>query len=155
MSRAAKPKLILVALFGVALAVAGIATTIAEPALRVFTGHYDWRDGGKDDLTIEFEPDGDGRWKVRFRFEFDGRGNTWKGSAEGALEDGSRVTGTAKWKSRKWTWSATLEDGVMRGTHTELTSRSKTYRTGTFELRRSPPDVGRDPGGRQTDSQNG
>lgn len=58
------------------------------------------------------------------------------GSAKGDLEDGSEVTGTASWVPRKWTWTATLEDGVLRGTHTEQKSRGKTYETGTFELRR-------------------
>lgn len=135
MKTPAKPKMILVVSSVVALAIAGIAAT-ADPPSQVFTGHYDWRDGGRDELTAAFEPDGDEQWKVEFRFEFDGRRNTWKGSAEGSLEDGSEMTGTAAWRSRKWTWSASLEDGVMRGTHTELKSRGKTYETGTFELSR-------------------
>ncbi len=139
MQEAAKPKLILLALCSVALAVAGTASTLAEPESQVFTGHYQWHGGGTDDLTAEFEPTGDGQWKVTFRFEFDGKGNTWRGSAEGDLDDGSEVTGTAAWRSRKWTWSATLEDGVMRGTHTELKSRGRTTETGSFELGTSGP----------------
>lgn len=120
------------------LAVAGIvSSTLAVSTPKVFTGQYDWRDGGTGDLSAEFKPDGDNQWRVTFRFDFDGSSKTWKGKAEGNLEDGSEVTGTASWKSRDWGWTATIEEGTMRGKHTELKSRGRTYDTGTFELNRT------------------
>ena len=63
-------------------------------------------------------------------------GRAGRGTAAGGLEDGSKLTGTATWGSRKWTWSATIEDGVMRGKRTELRNRNRTYETGTFVLSR-------------------
>lgn len=119
-----------------ALAVLAFHPTYAEPPAEIFTGFYDWRSGGRDDLSVEFRPDGEGRWLVTFRFGFDGDDYTWRGAAEGSLADGASLTGTATSKSRKWTWSATIEDGVMTGRHKELKSRGRTYDTGTFEIER-------------------
>lgn len=127
---------IFVSLLTVVLAAAGITALHAASEPQSFSGRYDWSDGGRDDLRIEFEPKGDGAWSVTFRFRFDGRSNTWKGTAQGSLDDGSELTGTARWRSRRWSWKATIDDGVMSGTHTELRSRGRTYETGTFVVSR-------------------
>lgn len=131
-----RPNRVHVALIAVFLAVSPLAAAPAGPPAEVFSGVYDWRSGGRDDLRLEFEPNGNGSWRVTFRFDFDGRKYTWKGTAEGSLEDGSALTGTASSRSRKWTWDATLEEGVLRGRHREVRSRGRTYETGTFELER-------------------
>ncbi len=129
-SRALLPLIVL-------LAAISLGASGSEPDSETFAGHYDWSDGGKDDLRVEFTPQGDDKWDVTFRFGFDGRAYAWQGTAEGRLEDASELTGTASWKSRRWTWRATIEDGVMLGEHTELRSRGRTRDTGTFELRAS------------------
>ena len=106
----------------------------AADSSRTFRGTYDWFDGGSGPLSAEFEPDGDGEWKVRFRFEFSKNQNTWKGAAQGSLEEGSKITGTASWKGRNWVFDAMLEDGTLRGTHTEIRKDNSKYETGTFKL---------------------
>ena len=103
---------------------------------QVFSGSYDWKQGGSDELSAEFKPDGENRWKVTFRFRWNKSNNTWKGKAEGSLEDGSTLTGTATSGSRNWIWEASIEDGVMRGSHREIHGSDKRYDTGTFELTR-------------------
>ncbi len=122
--------------FALALVVfsAGIGPAFADQERRSFEGTYDWSSGGTDTLRAEFVPDGENSWKVTFRFRFDNRNNTWRGTAEGRLEEGVEITGTASWRSRNWTWRAAIEDGVMVGEHTEIRSRGRTRSTGTFEL---------------------
>lgn len=105
------------------------------PKPVVFTGSYDWSDGGSDFLEATFEPDGDGAWDVTFRFKWNGNDYTWKGTARGSLEDGSELTGTGGANGRKWDWQATVADGVMNGRHTEKQG-DRDYDTGTFEMRR-------------------
>lgn len=122
----------------VAAAVLVVGSTVAQAQdARVFTGEYQWKQGGDDTLIAEFAPDGEAAWKVTFRFDWSGKRNTWKGEATGALTDGSDFEGTARSKDgrREWRFRGTLEDGVMRGSHVETTG-DREYETGTFELRR-------------------
>ena len=117
------------------LAVLPASADRAEPV--TFTGEYQWKQGGDDTLIAEFTPDGDDRWKVKFRFDWSGNNYTWKGDASGPLTEGSEFSGTARSKDgrREWRFSGTLESGVLRGKHTETTD-GRSYETGTFELRR-------------------
>jgi len=123
-----------------ALVLAALALLFLAPSSnanasgRTFSGEYDWSDGGTGALSAEFTPSGDQQWKVEFRFGFNGRDSTWRGTAEGALEDGSRLTGTARWKKRNWVFEATIENGTMNGTHTEIRRDGGRYETGTFAI---------------------
>jgi hypothetical protein len=120
---------------GLVVATAVIAVSAAESSAQTFSGQYDWTSGGSEELNVEFIPLGDDRWKVRFRFRFDGSFNTWDGTAEGSLEDGSQLTGTTSWRGRDWNFDAAIEEGVMQGTHAEIRG-TKRRETGTFEIRR-------------------
>lgn len=114
------------------------AVPAADPASAVFTGEYDWSQGGSDELSAEFEPDGDnGRWKVAFRFLFNGRKDTWKGEAEGSLEEGGTIEGTVEsdMRGRTWVFRATLEGGVLSGTHAEIRGGGESP-SGSFTLKR-------------------
>ena len=101
-----------------------------------FSGSYDWKDGGSDELSVEFVPDGEETWKVKFRFRWNGDRKTWKGTAQGTLADGSELSGTATSGNRNWTFVASISDGVMLGSHEEIRSGGGGYKTGTFELKR-------------------
>ena len=119
------------------LVIAGLAFAATQAGeTTTLRGSYDWKDGGSDDLSADFEPDGDDRWMVTFRFRWNDRDHTWSGTAEGSLEDGSKLTGTATSGNRNWVFEAGIEDGVMRGTHTEIQKSGKEYNTGSFELKR-------------------
>ena len=75
------------------LVIAGLAFAAVQAGeTTTLSGSYDWKDGGSDDLSAEFEPDGEDRWKVTFRFRWSDRDHTWSGAAEGSLDDGSKLT---------------------------------------------------------------
>jgi hypothetical protein len=114
----------------------GAAVTRAGQEASTFSGSYAWSQGGSDRLSVEFKPDGESRWEVTFRFRFNGRSQTWKGTAQGSLTDGSTLSGTATSGSRNWVFEAGIEDGVMHGTHREIKRGRSRYPTGTFELSR-------------------
>ncbi len=122
--------------FVITVLVAAPATGAAD-TVEQFAGTYDWSDGGSDELTSEFKPTGDDSWKVKFRFRFSGKRNTWKGTAKGSLAEGGTISGTAGWKGRTWEFEATVESGVLRGSHTEILKGGKRYDTGSFEMKRS------------------
>ena len=119
------------------LVVAGVAWAAGKDEAVTFRGEYDWTSGGSDRLEAEFKPAGDGSWKVTFRFDFSGKGNTWKGTARGGLADGGEVEGTATWKrsGRSWVFRGTIEDGVFSGSHAELRDGRESA-SGTFRLTR-------------------
>lgn len=125
-----------VVVIATALAAPSIASFGNDESAQTFRGEYNWVDGASGPLTAEFVPDGEDSWKVKFRFEFSGKDNTWKGTARGSLADGSAVTGTSNWRGRRWVFSGQIDDGVLRGEHTELRKDDSEYETGTFELRR-------------------
>ena len=70
-------------------------------------------------MVAEFEPSGNNTWKVSFRFRWNGDDNAWDGTAKGSPLDGETVTGTATTGRKNWVFEATIEEGVMRGQHTE------------------------------------
>lgn len=112
----------------------GFGTTQARKNTKTFEGRYEWSQGGSDKLRADFRPDGENRWDVAFRFNFSGRKETWTGTAEGSLADGSKLTGTATSGGRNWIFEARIEDGVMRGEHREVKRGGRQYATGTFEI---------------------
>ena len=116
----------------------GAIATASEsvPAGQIFSGTYDWKDGGSEKLVAEFVPSGENTWDVTFRFRWNGDDNKWTGTAEGILSDGEIVSGTATTGRRNWVFEATIGDGVMRGQHTEKRKDGSSYETGTFEIRR-------------------
>jgi hypothetical protein len=113
----------------------GIATADNHTS-QTFTGTYDWSDGDVGDLTAVFESDGDGAWKVKFDFNWNGQDRTWTGTAKGGLEDGTEVSGTATDGNRTWVFEGKIEDGVMSGSHRENREGRKPYESGTFEISR-------------------
>jgi hypothetical protein len=114
----------------------GVGSAQARKDTTTFEGRYEWSQNGGDELRADFRPDGENRWKVAFRFRFGGRKETWSGTAQGGLTDGSKVTGTAKMGSRNWIFDAEIEEGVMRGSHREVKRSGREYPTGTFEISR-------------------
>ena len=104
---------------------------------KTFTGTYDWLNGGSDRLVANFKADGDGGWDVQFQFDFSGDDYTWTGKAEGDLEDGGELTGTASWdrNGREWVFTATLVGDVIKGEHAEIRN-GEPKSSGTFQLSR-------------------
>ncbi len=109
----------------------------ARPAAQTFSGSYDWSDGGSDELSAEFRPDGEDRWKVTFRFKWNGKDHSWKGEATGSLSEDGTVSGTVDsgMGRRVWSFEAQLSGETLTGKHTEVTGGKK-YETGTFSLAR-------------------
>ena len=108
----------------------------AAQTTQSFDGEYQWSQGGDGALEAEFRPDGEDQWKIKFRFKFSSRDYTWKGTAEGSLEDGSPVTGTAKGGGgRTWEFEGTVQDGVMIAKHAEKRGGSL-QQTGSFKISR-------------------
>ncbi|ANM31641.1 hypothetical protein ABI59_21885 [Acidobacteria bacterium Mor1] len=102
---------------------------------HTFSGSYDWSDGGSDELSAEFKSDGDDRWKVKFKFKWNGKNHTWKGSAKGSLTEDGKVIGKVDsgMGNRIWSFEADLAGNTLSGKHTEITG-GKTYETGTFRI---------------------
>lgn len=123
-------------MLAIAVALAAVVSTGAIAGnQQTFTGEYQWADGGSGELTAVFKPEGDDRWKVKFKFRFGGKSHNWSGTAVGSLTTNGTVTGTAEWGKRTWEFDATLEDGTLRGSHTETTGERR-YDTGSFALAR-------------------
>ncbi|MEO1365749.1 MAG: hypothetical protein AAFX50_01140 [Acidobacteriota bacterium] len=107
-------------------ALAGVALVSAAPAAaQSFSGSYDWSSGGSGSLAATFAPAGETAggapaWEVTFDFTFYGKDHTWKGTAEGAFEEGATITGTARGSRRDWVFTGTFEDGVLAGEHAQL-----------------------------------
>lgn len=118
-----------------------VAAAVPTPAQldregsQVFAGRYEWSGGESGPLTTTFRPDGDDAWSVTFRFVFNGRTETWSGTANGSLADGSALQGLVTAGSRSWRFSATVEDGVLRAEHAEV-KRGRAVPSGTFVVRR-------------------
>ncbi|MEM8993197.1 MAG: hypothetical protein AAGF23_00265 [Acidobacteriota bacterium] len=109
---------------------------------QTFSGTYDWSSGGSGSLVATFAPAGETEggapaWDVTFDFTFYGKDHTWKGTAEGALEDGATITGNARGSRRDWVFTGTLEDGVLAGDHAQLKRGGKKSRSGSFSIKAS------------------
>ena len=78
----------------------------------------------------------EGSWRVEFTFKFSGKRKSWKGTANGSLDDGGTIEGEVEWNGRNWVFEAKLEAGLLRGSHTEIQGGGERYATGTFELNR-------------------
>ena len=114
---------------------AGAAVADTEKP-QTFSGSYDWTDGSVDDLKAVFQPDGEDAWTVTFDFTWNGKPHTWTGTAQGSLEDGTEVTGTATDGNRNWVFEGSIKDGVMSGVHREIREGRDPYESGTFEIKR-------------------
>ena len=88
--RISKVSLLLVMGLCLGLGFAGSEAKEKKAKNQKFSGSYDWKQGGSDELTAEFKPDGEDRWKVTFRFRWGGNDNSWKGSAEGSWTRAAR-----------------------------------------------------------------
>jgi len=113
----------------------GIATADHHGS-QTFIGTYDWSDGDIGYLKAVFESDGDGAWKVKFDFNWNGQDHTWTGTAKGSLANGTEVSGTATDGHRNWVFEGSIEDGVMSGSHREIRKERNPYESGTFEISR-------------------
>ncbi len=116
---------------------AAVSVPASAGGSQTLRGSYDWSNGGSDELSAEFEPAGDGRWTVRFEFVFSGERHAWNGTAEGSLADGGSIAGSASWdeSGRNWVFEATLNDGLLEGTHAEVREGRKSG-SGSFRLSR-------------------
>ena len=106
-----------------------------ERVKQTLVGEYQWSNGGDGRLEAEFRPIGEDEWKVKFRFGFNAKEYTWKGTARGSLEEGATVEGTAKWKRRDWRFNGVIENGILKAKHEELQDDGPLL-TGTFSLSR-------------------
>ena len=102
-------------------------------------GSYQWEAGGSKDsplratFTSTGEPD---QWTVAFYFRFQGKSHTYRGTANGSLDNGE-LAGTVQNENRGRTWSfrGTSRDGTFTGTHSEKFGGSWSE-TGTLELKK-------------------
>ena len=120
----------------VVVASAAAIVSAGDRPVERLSGSYDWSDGGSDELSATFKPDGAGRWEIEFSFRFSGKKNKWRGSATGSLDEGGQLSGTSSWRGREWEFEAEMKDGVLRGEHAEIRPGGDRYGTGSFELRR-------------------
>ncbi|MEO1084651.1 MAG: hypothetical protein AAFY88_10435 [Acidobacteriota bacterium] len=109
-------------------------------AAQTYSGSYDWSYGGSGSLAASFTPAGQAEngapaWDVTYKFTFNGKDYTWKGTAEGALEEGASVSGTARGSRRDWVFNGTVKDGVLAGDHAEMKRSGKKSRSGTFSIK--------------------
>lgn len=120
--------------FALLLVGCGPADAADKAQARTFTGEYQWDNGGRGPLEAEFRPTGEETWKLVFRFRFDGKRYTWKGTARGSLEDGSEITGTARGGGgRTWEFEGTVDGGVIVASHAEKRG-DRLQESGTFRL---------------------
>ena len=104
-------------------------------------GTYIWNNNPSNpgDLHAEFTPTEAGKWDVAFHFQFNGRPNTYKGTAEGSLENGSlRGRVQNENKSRTFSFEGKIDHGRFSGAHSEHERDGET-KTGTLELSRVSP----------------
>jgi len=116
------------------LSVVGLASAADTP--RTLKGTYEGTESEKSGhLEAEFTPAGEGKWGVAFRFQFEGQGHVFAGTAEGTLSEGP-LKGTVKTDNGKRTFafSGTFHDGVFTGTHADATEE-KEHQTGTLTLK--------------------
>ena len=107
----------------------------ADDGSRELAGSYVLPDGEWEKIEATFVPNGSDSWQVEFRFEFQGRDETWTGSAIGSLTDGpleGRVEVAET--GRRFVFRGEVTDGVLAATHAELEFGGETP-TGTMTLR--------------------
>lgn len=122
--------------FLVAVLLGGVS--LASAADQVLSGTYQWDNGGDGPLEATFVETAPETWEVKFVFRFQGRKNTWKGTASGKLGEGT-LEGRVKAgrMNRIWVFSGEFEDGIYRGTHAELVDEDEVA-TGTLVLSMEP-----------------
>ncbi len=113
----------------------GVGANQSEGDARTLSGRFVWGHGNATgDLEAVFRPNGDGEWKVDFRFEFHGKPHVYSGSASGSLSDG-KLKGRVfnERKKRTFTFEGMFEDGKFSGTHAEIHG-DEASSTGTLTL---------------------
>lgn len=108
----------------------------APDAKRTLEGQFHWSQGNETgDLRAVFTPTGAGTWDVSFNFDFDGS-HTYTGTAEGKLEEGGSLEGSAKEDRgrRTWRFEGSFKNGRYEGKHFEKRGRSEEERSGTLTL---------------------
>ena len=100
------------------LALATLPTTAADS--RVLEGSYQWSNGDDGPLEATFVATGPETYEVVFRFRFQGKKNTWKGTATGSLEDGA-IKGRVKAgrMKRYWVFECAFDGSSCQGNHAE------------------------------------
>ena len=86
-------------------------------------------------LRAVFTATGEDAFDVVFHFNFNGRDHEYRGTAIGALGEGE-IEGRVQNESRQrtFTFKGTFENGVLDGTHAEVTRRGE-QKTGTLKLK--------------------
>jgi hypothetical protein len=103
---------------------------------RTLKGEYVWTKGGESgDLQAVFTPTGQDSWDVAFHFTFKGDPHVYSGSAQGPLSAGDLAGKVQNEnKRRTFTFEGRVENGVFKGTHSEVEDGKETD-TGTLTLR--------------------
>lgn len=114
------------------LAAAGATTDSADT--YELAGSYVLPHGEWEKVEATFVANGSDSWTVEFRFEFQGRSETWTGSAIGSLIEGP-LEGTVQVEEmdRSFVFRGEVNDGVLETTHAEIEFGGETP-TGTMTL---------------------
>ena len=123
------------ALIALTLLGSGAAGAADPPAPRELAGTYVTPDGEWDRVEATFTANGSDSWEVEFRFDFQGRSETWIGSAFGSLDSGA-IEGRVEVEEmdRSFVFRGDVTDGVLEAEHAELEFGGETP-TGTMTLR--------------------
>ena len=119
----------------VLLAVLAAAGATTDPAdTYELAGSYVLLHGEWEKVEATFVASGSDSWTVEFRFEFQGRSETWTGSAMGSLIEGP-LEGTVQVEEmgRSFVFRGEVNDGVLEATHAETELGGETP-TGTMTL---------------------
>ena len=99
-----------------------------------FVNIQDEKKGTVHPVKAVFTPAGEKKWTVVFTFTWYKRGaQTFKGTAEGSLQDGE-VKGVVQEK-RTYAFSGTAKNGQLECKH-DMTENGKTSATGTMTLKK-------------------
>ncbi|MEM7051583.1 MAG: hypothetical protein AAF604_18085 [Acidobacteriota bacterium] len=123
--------------FAVALLLLACAWSAPATEKTVLTGEYFWEgDGSRGPLEVTFESTSENTWDVAFRFRFNGKRHTYRGTAEGSLTEGDlRGQVRTENKRRTFTFEGSFENGAFAGTHGEV-RRSGERTLGTLTMQR-------------------
>ncbi len=108
--------------------------TVAAEKTHQLAGSYILPDGQWEKIEATFTANGSDSWTVEFRFEFQGRGEIWTGSATGSLVDGP-LEGFVEVEDmgRSFVFRGEVREGILEATHAEIEYGGETP-TGTMTL---------------------
>ena len=100
----------------------------------VLRGQYTWTQQEEPgEISGTFEPDGDGKWTVKFDFTANGEKHSWSGTAAGKM--GQEIHGEVVNQGRTHTFDGKFEDGVYRAEHALVEEGKSPQPMGTLTLK--------------------